>query len=301
MRAAVRCVLVMIGIVANVFVGPASVSTATTNQPNQLSGLTIASVSPKPGEIVGVAHPFVVTFGARVPDRGAAERALDITSAAPAAGNGATGNGVTGKFEWLDDRTVQWMPDQLWPAHSTVALSVGGRPTNFATGPAVIGVADISNHTFTVTIDGVQSGPSSSLPAPHHRPHWGEEGVFPASMGKLKYPTPVGIYAVLAKERGVTMDSSTVGIPVHSPDGYHLKVEHAVRFTRRGLFVHGAPWAVNSFGHENVSHGCISLSPEDAQWYFDTVNVGDPIIVRENGLEVPRAVAAGPRTGSAGG
>ena len=301
MRAAVRCVLVMIGIVASVFVGPIGLSTATTNQPNQLSGLTIASVSPKPGEIVGVAHPFVVTFGSRVPDRAAAERALDITSAAPLMGTSVTGTSVTGKFEWLDHRTVQWVPDQFWPAHSTVTLSVGGRPTNFVTGPAVIGVADISNHTFTVTIDGVQSGPSSSLPAPHHRPHWGEEGVFPASMGKPEYPTPVGIYTVLAKERGVTMDSSTVGIPVHSPDGYHLKVEHAVRFTRRGLFVHGAPWAVNSFGHENVSHGCISLSPEDAQWYFDTVNVGDPIIVRENGLEVPRVVATGTRSGGTGG
>ena len=42
MRAAVRCVLVMVGIVASVFVGPAGVSTATTNQPNQLSGLIIA-------------------------------------------------------------------------------------------------------------------------------------------------------------------------------------------------------------------------------------------------------------------
>ena len=72
MRAAVRCVLVMVGIVASVFVGPVGVTTATTNQPNQLSGLTIASVSPKSGEIVGVAHPFVVTFGARVPDRAAA-------------------------------------------------------------------------------------------------------------------------------------------------------------------------------------------------------------------------------------
>ena len=122
MRAAVRCVLVMIGIVASVFVGPTGVSTATTNQPNQLSGLTIASVSPKPGEIVDVAHPFVVTFSSRVPDRAAAERALYITSAAP-----LTGTSVTGKFEWLDHRTVQWVPDQFWPAHSTVTLSVGGR------------------------------------------------------------------------------------------------------------------------------------------------------------------------------
>jgi lipoprotein-anchoring transpeptidase ErfK/SrfK len=215
-------------------------------------------------------------------------------------GQSATGQSVTGKFEWIDNRTVHWVADEFWPAHSTVALSVGGRPTTIATGPAVIGVANISDHTFTVTIDGIGAGPSSALPAPHHRPRWGEAGVFPASMGRPKYPTPVGIYTVLAKERGVTMDSSTVGIPVHSPDGYLLKVEHAVRFTRRGLFVHGAPWAVNSLGHDNVSHGCISLSPEDAEWYFDTVNVGDPIIVRENGLEVPRSVSAQVTSGVGG-
>ena len=83
------------------------------------------------------------------------------------------------------------------------------------------------------------------------------------------------------------MDSSSVGIPVDSPDGYHLNVDYAVRFTSRGLFVHAAPWAVNSMGNDNVSHGCISLSPEDAEWYYNTVNIGDPVIVRENSLEVP--------------
>jgi len=38
-------------------------------------------------------------------------------------------------------------------------------------------------------------------------------------------------------------------------------------------------------GLENVSHGCISLSPADAEWYFDNVKVGDPVIVQEG---VPR-------------
>ena len=304
MRTVIRLLLVVVGLAASVVAGPAGVATAAANQANRLSGFTIASVAPSPGEIVGVAHPLVVTFADRVTDRAAAERALDISSSVPltgklVTGKLVTGKLVTGKFEWIDYRTVQWVADEFWPAHSTVALSVGGRPTNIKTGPAVIGVANISDHTFTVTIDGVGAGPSSALPAPHHRPRWGEAGVFPASMGRPKYPTPVGIYTVLAKETGVTMDSSTVGIPVHSPDGYLLKVEHAVRFTRRGLFVHGAPWAVNSLGHDNVSHGCISLSPEDAEWYFDTVKVGDPIIVRENGLEVPRSVSA--QVGGTGG
>lgn len=274
MRAVVRCVLAMVGIVATVVAGPAGVGLAAVNQS---LGLAIASVQPKPGDVVGVAHPVVVTFNAPVANRLAAERALDISST-PA---------VTGRFDWLESNVVQWIPDQFWPAHRTVALSVGGRPTNFATGAAVVGVASISDHTFTVTIDGVEAGPSSALPAPHHRPRWGEPGVFPASMGRPKYPTPVGIYTVLAKERSVMMDSSSVGIPVNSPDGYHMRVEHAVRITKRGLFVHGAPWAVNSLGNDNVSHGCVSLSPEDAEWYFDTVKVGDPVIVRENSLEVP--------------
>jgi len=300
MRTVIRLLLVVVGLVASVVAGPADMGTAAANQANRLSGFIIASIAPAPGEIVGVAHPLVVTFADRVTDRAAAERALDISSSVPLTGKSAAGKSVTGKFEWIDSRTVHWAADEFWPAHSTVSLSVGGRPTTIATGPAVIGVANISDHTFTVTIDGVGAGPSPALPAPHHRPRWGEAGVFPASMGRPKYPTPVGIYTVLAKERGVTMDSSTVGIPVHGPDGYLLKVEHAVRFTRRGLFVHGAPWAVNSLGHDNVSHGCISLSPEDAEWYFDTVNVGDPIIVRENGLEVPRSVSAQVTSGVGG-
>jgi lipoprotein-anchoring transpeptidase ErfK/SrfK len=274
MRAVVRSVLAVIAIAVSVFAGPVGNSVAAVNRANHFD---IVSVRPESGPAVGVAHPVVVTFAGPIANRVAAERAIDITSV-PA---------MTGRFEWLGSDVVQWVPDGFWPAHSTVALSVGGRPRTFATGPKVLGVASVTDHTFTVTIDGVESGPSSPLPAPHHRPRWGEPGVFPASMGRSKYPTPVGIYRVMAKERGVVMDSSTVGIPVNSPDGYHLEVDYAVRFTSRGLFVHSAPWAVNSLGSENVSHGCVSLSVEDAEWYFNTVNVGDPIIVRENSLEVP--------------
>ena len=276
MRTVARCVLAMITIAASLLVGPAGVSHATASQTRSL-GFSIASVLPTSGAVVGVAHPVVVSFTTPVANRLAAERAIAVTSS-PA---------MTGKFEWLDATVVQWVPDDFWPAHTTVALSVGGRPTTFTTGPKVVGIASIADHTFTVTIDGVEAGPPSSLPAPHHRPHWGQSGVFPATMGRPKYPTPVGIYPVLAKQRSIVMDSSSVGIPVDSPDGYHLNVDYAVRFTSRGLFVHGAPWAVNSMGNDNVSHGCISLSPEDAEWYYNTVNIGDPVIVRENSLEVP--------------
>ncbi|MEB3984344.1 L,D-transpeptidase [Mycobacterium sp. 663a-19] len=276
MRAVVRCVVAVVGVAASVAAGPPGVSMASASQPQR----TIASVLPTRGEVVGVAHPVVVTFRAPVADRHAAERAIAIKSS-PA---------MTGKFEWLDNKVVQWVPDRFWPAHSTVALSVGGLSTEMKTGPAVVGVASIADHTFTVTVDGVEAGPPPSLPAPHHRPHFGEPGVMPASMGRPEYETPVGTYTVLSKERSVVMDSSSVGIPVDDPDGYRLPVDYAVRITNRGLFVHSAPWAVNSLGLENVSHGCISLSPEDAEWYYNTVNIGDPVIVQENSVETPRVV-----------
>ena len=274
MSAAVRSVLVSGMMAASVVAAPAT----TSNAASWSDRLAIASLLPAEGAVVGVAHPVVVTFKQPFVDRRAAERALGVKSV-PA---------MTGKFEWVASNVAQWVPEKFWPAHSTVMLAVGNLPArNFETGPAVVGVADLSDHTFTVTVDGE---PPSELPAPHHRPNWGQHGVFPASMCRPEYPTPVGVYSVLAKERDVVMDSSSVGIPVDAPDGYLLDVEYAVRFTHRGLFVHSAPWAVNQMGHENGSHGCIGLSTEDAQWYFDNVNVGDPIIVRENSIEVPTSV-----------
>jgi lipoprotein-anchoring transpeptidase ErfK/SrfK len=269
MRAAFRSVLVVMGIAATMVAGPAGVRLAAANLPR--GDFAIASISPTRGEVVGVAHPVVVTFSGSVADRRAAERAVEVKSVPP----------MTGKFDWLDNNVVQWVPDRYWPAHRAVALSVGTVPTEFETGAVVLGVADISNHTFTVSVDGVPPETTPRLPAPHHRPHWGEEGVLPASMGRPEYPTPVGTYAVQAKDRSVVMDSSSVGIPVDDPDGYRLTVDDAVRISGHGLYVHSAPWAVSSMGAENVSHGCISLSPDDAQWYFDTVKVGDPVIVQE--------------------
>ncbi len=275
MRAAVRGVFALVGVAATVVAGPTGASRAATIQSH---GPAVASVLPARGQVVGVAYPVTVRFGAPIADpagRRAAERAVRVTSTPP----------MTGKFDWLDNEVVQWVPDRFWPSHSTVELSVGGLSTEFHTGPEVVGVASISDHTFTVTIDGQQAGPPQSLPAPHHRPHFGEQGVLPASMGRPEYPTPVGSYTVLDKRRTVIMDSSSVGIPVDDPDGYRIPVDYAVRITNHGLYVHSAPWAVNAMGLDNVSHGCISLSPEDAEWYYNTVNVGDPVIVQESAPE----------------
>ena len=253
LRRAVRYVFVVVGVAAVAMADPAPAGMAAVPGPN--ADLTVASIQPANGEVVGVAAPVEVAFADSVHDRAAAERAITITVK-------STAQTPTGRFTWLSNQIVQWIPDQFWPAHSPIAVTAGGFKTNFESGSAVVGVADIDAHTFTVKIDDVVVRE------------------MPASMGKSRFPTPQGTFAALAKEKTVVMDSRTIGIPLSDPEGYKLTVSNAVRITGGGVYVHSAPWSVGSQGYSNVSHGCINLGPDNAAWYFDTVRVGDPVIVQ---------------------
>ncbi len=248
MRRAIHVGATVLGVAAMLV--PASVVTGLAAVAP--SHATVDAVQPAPGAVVGVAQPVVVRFANPITNRLAAEKEIRIT----------TSSDVTGRFEWLNSRLVQWIPDSLWAAHSEVSVLAGDLSTNFETGAAVVGVADISAHTFTVSIDG--------------------EVVrdMPASMGKPGFPTPVGTFSVLEKQRSVMFDSRTIGIPLDDPEGYLIKGEYAVRVTWGGVYVHSAPWSVGSQGYANVSHGCINLSPDNAAWYFNTVRTGDRVIVQ---------------------
>jgi len=242
-----RFVLAVAGATALLSIGSVAPGLAAT--PGTLS---VANVSPGTGEVVGVGMPVTVTFARPVVDRAAAQRSIEFTSSGT----------PSGSFAWLDRDVVQWTPNGLWPAHSTISVMAGDLKTSFETGSSVVSVADVDAHTFTVSIDGQVVRQ------------------MPASMGKSRFPTPIGTFTALEKQRNVTFDSRTIGIPLSDPEGYLIKGEYGVRVTWGGVYVHSAPWSVGSQGNANVSHGCINLSPENAAWYFDTVSVGDPIIVQ---------------------
>ena len=63
MRAVFRSVVVVVGISASVVTGPSRVSLTVSHQEDSLA---VASVLPSTGQVVGVAHPVVVTFRAPV-------------------------------------------------------------------------------------------------------------------------------------------------------------------------------------------------------------------------------------------
>ena len=250
----------MVGAVRRIFAAAGIAMVAlTAAAPSSLAAVApsisvgdVASVRPINGQTVGVAHPIIVTFSRNVLDRIAAERSIVVTSP----------NAPTGRFEWLSDTVVQWVPDTYWPAHSRISLMAGGERRSFGTGSTVLGVASISAHTFTVSIDGVIMRQ------------------MPASMGKPRFATPMGSFTVLEKAKSIVMDSSTIGIPLTDPEGYKIKVADAIRITWGGVYIHSAPWSVGSQGYANVSHGCINLGPDNALWYFNQVGIGDPVVVK---------------------
>ncbi len=56
--------------------------------------------------------------------------------------------------------------------------------------------------------------------------------------------------------------------------------------------MHSAPWSVGQQGRENVSHGCINLSPERAAWFFGFSQPGDVVEI-ENSIGPTLSAADG--------
>jgi lipoprotein-anchoring transpeptidase ErfK/SrfK len=212
------------------------------------------SINPVNGSIAGAAKPIYINFARPIADRPMAEQAIHISSNPP----------VPGRFYWTSDTQVRWRPQDFWPAGTVVNIDASGTKSSF-TVPEQL-VATIDNKSLQMEI--MRNGKL--------------EKTFPVSMGKKGHDTPNGTYYVLEKFPDIIMDSATYGVPTDSPDGYRLKVQDAVRIDNLGTFVHSAPWSTGAQGNSNVSHGCINLSPANAQWFFDNFGSGDPIVIKNS-------------------
>ncbi len=213
--------------------------------------------NPVNGSMVGVAKPIYITFAVPIANRKLAEDAVHITSNPP----------VPGRFYWVSDTQLRWRPQDFWPANTVVNIDAGGTKSSFRTGDYLVATVNDKTKTMEVMRNGKL------------------EKTFPVSMGRPdgKHETKNGTYYVLEKFADMTMDSSTYGVPVNSPEGYKLKVQDAVRIDNSGVFVHSAPWSVAQQGSSNVSHGCINLSPANAKWFYDNFGSGDPVVIKGTG------------------
>jgi lipoprotein-anchoring transpeptidase ErfK/SrfK len=210
--------------------------------------------NPVNGSMVGVAKPIIINFAVPIANRQMAEDAIHISSNPP----------VPGRFYWMSDSQVRWRPQDFWPKGTVVNIDAAGTKSSFRVGESLVATVDNDTKQMEIMRDGVL------------------EKTMPVSMGKSGYETKNGTYYVLEKFADIVMDSSTYGVPVTDDEGYKIDVEDAVRIDNSGIFVHGAPWSEADQGVRNVSHGCINLSAEDAQWFFDNFGSGDPVVIKNS-------------------
>lgn len=242
-------------------------STTTVFSTITPSSTTSVALSPLADSVVGVGQTIGFRFGSPVGDREAAEAALTVE----------TSPHVDGAFYWLNEYEVRWRPEEYWAPGTSVTVEANiygeklgdglwgetNNATNFTIGDRVEAVADDATKTMSVYKNGELLR------------------TMPVSFGRdtAEFATPNGTYIIGDRNESMIMDSTTFGLG-YEEGGYRTSVQYATQMSYSGIYVHAAPWSVGSQGNTNVSHGCINVSTENAQWFQETVKRGDIVTVK---------------------
>lgn len=240
----------------------------------------------KPGDTYGVGQPVCVAFSKSVKNRDAAIKGMVVTTEPP----------VEGRWRWIDPATAHWRPAEYWAAHTKVSVKINlfgvdlgngtyGGPnasTNFVIGPSQIAKVDSNTHHMLVYFDGKQV---KDFPV-----SLGQGGTTKGSDGQtVNFATTSGKHVILNKEDKVSMSSASYGVTDKNDKYYYDPgdIHFCCRITQSGEFVHLADWAsaVNAMGSRNVSHGCINVGPNNAQWFYENFRIGDVVEVINTGYD----------------
>jgi lipoprotein-anchoring transpeptidase ErfK/SrfK len=204
----------------------------------------------------GVGMPITILFSSPVTRRAAVEKAIQIKTSKP----------VVGTWIWDSSESVSFRPQSYWPQHTKVGFTA--HFNGLAISPGVYGTSNLSN-SFRIgnSLIGVTSTVTHKT-----RIYWKGKlyATWADSTGMPGDDTSNGTYLTIEKGNPVLM----------SGPGYkNVPVFWSVRFTWSGDYYHSAPWSVGEQGFVNVSHGCVNLAPNNAQWYYDRAVPGDPITI----------------------
>lgn len=234
------------------------------------------------GGTFGVGMPITLHFDEPIPDRAAAEKSLVVTTTPK----------VGGSWYWIDDQNVHWRPMRYWKPGTKVSVtakvygvSLGSglygqadKTATFTIGRSQVAIIDDSAHMMTVYIDGKVN---------RHIPvSMGRGGSIVVKGRTIDFWTRSGPHVVLEKYAVKKMSSASYGLPVTDPLGYEEDIPLATRISGAGEFVHAASWSVGDQGRRNVSHGCVNISPANAQWFYDTFRYGDIVDIHGTGHEL---------------
>ena len=93
----------------------------------------------------------------------------------------------------------------------------------------------------------------------------------PVATGRDGFNTPAGSFAIYSKYRYETMTGSTGGESWYVPD------IPWVQYVVGGVALHGTYWHDQWGTGVRMSHGCINLNIDDAQWLYEWADVGTQV------------------------
>lgn len=259
-------------------------STFTTLMPREQTRVTFTATSGATlveGGTYGVGTVVVAGFDEPIADRAAAEKRLSVKTV-PA---------VDGSWYWMDSQHAHWRPQSYYRSGTQViaAADIYGKDL----GDGLYGQED-SRVSFDIGDSHVSIADDATKQISVYR---NDElvRIIPTSMGMggsetiagkdISFWTQPGVYTVMDKANAVVMDSSTYGLPVDSRLGYKLTVNHAVRLTNSGIYVHQLDSTVWAQGNTNTSHGCLNVNADNGRWFYEFSQPGDVFEVRNTGGE----------------
>jgi lipoprotein-anchoring transpeptidase ErfK/SrfK len=216
------------------------------------------------GQPVGVAAPIIVRFSAPIKNKAAVESKLKVACTPE----------TEGSWAWLPDAVgeqLHWRPKEYFQAGTKVRLEVPLFAADFGDG--------VFCGTRTVTSDfTIARHQLVKCFVPSHRMQvYRDDAIimdFPCSYGEgneVRNTTRTGIHVVTEKFADFFMSNPPYYTNAHE--------RFAVRISNNGEFIHANPQTIGDQGNTNVSNGCVNLSPENAQQYFNSALYGDPVEV----------------------
>ncbi len=224
-----------------------------------------ASMFPLDGSTVGTGQPLEFNFSEPVTNRDAVEEAITVTST----------SAQPGAFYWLSDTKVRYRPENFWAPNSTITVKADLFGVDFGNG--MIGNGDESltvktHNTRLAVVDNITKTMNVYLDGTLDR-------TFPITLGTEEWPSTEGYMVVMEKYESTRFTAESIGLQPGDPAYYPpTVVQHASRLSKGGAFVHEAlPAAQVALGNLNVSHGCIGMSPEGAEYFYNTFGPGDVV------------------------
>jgi lipoprotein-anchoring transpeptidase ErfK/SrfK len=104
----------------------------------------------------------------------------------------------------------------------------------------------------------------------------------PVATGQAIYPTPSGIWHIVNKQRDPwwyppTQDEWAKGLQPVPPGPSNPLGTRWMGLNAPGVGIHGTD-APTSIGY-SASHGCVRMQVPDAEWLFERVQVGTPVVI----------------------